>query len=706
MTTRFQTRPAFASNRLLNPQRAGALALAAAVWSGATAQAADTGFLSADLAREKISSTDARVERAAGGVLRVRTGHEKPWPGIAIGAPDGRWDLSAKRAISIPVTNTGPGAVTVSCRVDNDGADGVKNCVTGSLKLEPGASGLLNVALHSTPWRLSGPTNLIGMRGNPEFNGKLDSSKITQMLFFVNKPAQDHAFDLGLARAEGSVLVLDATKIFPLIDTFGQFAHASWPGKIAAESDLKARASEEERDLAARPSPDGWDIYGGWKNGPQLATNMFFRVEKVGGQWWLVDPQGRLFWSHGIDCVQAGSSTPISDREHYFSDLPAADSPLSRFYGSGSWAPHGYYLNHTPYKTYDFAAANVVRKYGADSTAAYTELTHRRLRSWGMNTIANWSDRRIYSTRKTPYTATIGGAAKPLAGSEGYWGKFDDVFDPSFREGIRRSIAREKGASVGDPWCLGYFVHNEIAWGDDVSLAVATLKSPASQAAKKVFVEELTARYGQIAKLNDAWGTTHASWDALLASTDAPDTRKAGADLRAFYSRFAETYFQTIRDELRAGAPGQLYLGCRFAWVNDLAARAGAKFCDVVSYNRYEYSVADLKLPAGLDKPLIIGEFHFGALDRGMFHTGLRVTASQEDRAAKYRAYVEGALRNPALVGTHWFQFKDQATTGRPDGENYQIGFLDICDTPYPETIAASRQVGGNLYELRRQAAR
>ena len=25
-------------------------------------------------------------------------------------------------------------------------------------------------------------------------------------------------------------------------------------------------------------------------------------------------------------------------------------------------------------------------------------------------------------------------------------------------------------------------------------------------------------------------------------------------------------------------------------------------------------------------------------------------------------------------------------------GENYQIGFVDICDTPYPETIAASRR--------------
>ena len=98
---------------------------------------------------------------------------------------------------------------------------------------------------------------------------------------------------------------------------------------------------------------------------------------------------------------------------------------------------------------------------------------------------------------------------------------------------------------------------------------------------------------------------------------------------------------------------------------------------------------------------MVIGEFHFGALDRGMFHTGLRETADQNARAAAYRSYVEGALDNPCLVGTHWFQYGDQATTGRGDGENYQIGLVDICDTPYGETIEAVRQVGTQLYTRR-----
>jgi hypothetical protein len=126
------------------------------------------------------------------------------------------------------------------------------------------------------------------------------------------------------------------------------------------------------------------------------------------------------------------------------------------------------------------------------------------------------------------------------------------------------------------------------------------------------------------------------------------------------------------------------------------------KHCDVVSYNLYRDDVAGFRLPVEADVPLVIGEFHFGALDRGMFHTGLRPVADQAARAEAYRRYVTGALRHPQFVGTHWFQYRDQATTGRAlDGENYQIGFVDICDTPYPETLAACREVGTRMYEAR-----
>ena len=191
--------------------------------------------------------------------------------------------------------------------------------------------------------------------------------------------------------------------------------------------------------------------------------------------------------------------------------------------------------------------------------------------------------------------------------------------------------------------------------------------------------------------------------------SEVPDASRK--DLHEFDLIIADLYYQICRDELKAVAPGKLYRGSsldfhyypderQFEWV----IYSAAKYCDVISFNRYRFSAADLKLPDDIDKPVIIGEFHFGALDRGLPHTGLRSVKDQEQRAEAYISYVEGALRNPCIVGVHWFQYSDQAYTGRFDGENYQIGFVDICDYPYWETIAASREVGYKLYQIRIQS--
>ncbi len=656
-----------------------------------------------------VITSDAKVTLPRSGLLRIETGHKSQWPGITLKAPAGKWDLSKYEYVSLDIKNLGAEPVTVSCRVDNPDADGSKNCVSDSIRLNPRSGGTLVVRIFPTPWRLSEPIELIGMRGAPVHSGKVDTSNITQLLVFVRKPGTEHTFEVRNIRAGGRVETLDVKTFFPFIDEFGQYIHKDWPGKTHSIDEMISQGKEEEKDISAHPGPTDRNKYGGWTAGPKLKATGFFRVQKYEGKWWLVDPEGRLFWSHGIDCVRSANATPITDREHYYRNLPEADSPFGKFYGGGSWAPHGYYKDHSPYKTYDFSQANFLRKYGRDWERAFAEITHRRLKSWGLNTIANWSDSDIYLMRKrdparrepTPYVCTISYGSRSLEGSEGYWGKFYDVFDPSFRQRLRERLEGEKGRAIDDPWCIGYFVHNEIAWGDEVSLAVAALISPAEQPAKKVFVEDLKAKYVTIEKLNAEWDTEYATWDALLQSQEAPDKKKSWADLTAFYTKTAETYFSTIRDELKKVAPNQLYMGCRFAWVNDRAARAATKFCDIVSYNRYSYSVAEQHLPDNIDMPIIIGEFHFGALDRGMFHTGLRKTDNQEDRADKYKSYVQGALRNPYIVGTHWFQYKDQATTGRGDGENYQIGFIDICDKPYPEIVRVCREVGYTLYEYR-----
>ena len=657
-----------------------------------------------DFQIDKVQANDVKIAVRGQG-LEMATGRKSPWPGVTLKAPAGHWDLAAFERVAVDVKNTGAQKVQVCCRVDNPGADGVKNCVTGNISLMPGKSKTLGVTLtRKMPENLRG--KLFGMRGYPgpwSDKGGIDAANVVALVVFVPRPSTEHRFEIANVRASGSRLEgqpVDASKLFPMIDTFGQYMHKDWPGKVHTLDELAQRRKSEAAELATKRGPQDWDQYGGWKSGPQLKATGRFRTEKVHGKWWLVDLEGRLFWSHGIDCVRMDNITPITDREHWFADLPGKDSPLAQFFGRGNWAPHGYYQNK-PYRTFNFTGANLLRKYGEDWRQASAEIIHQRLRSWSLNTIANWSDSAVYLMRKTPYTATVHIPNRPLEGSEGYWGKFADVFDPAFADGLHKAMAAQRGKAVGDPWCLGYFVGNELSWGNDTSLASAALASPASQPAKKVLVQDLKAKYQTIERLNAAWGVKHASWEALAESRTPPDAQKARQDLTAFYTKTAERFFECCRDAVKKADPEGLYLGCRFAWANDLAVRASAKYCDVVSFNRYQRSLADLSLPEGCDRPVVIGEFHFGALDRGMFHTGLVPTANQEERAQVYRQYVESALANPLVVGTHWFQYGDQATTGRGDGENYQIGFVDICDTPYPETIQACREVGAKMYATR-----
>ena len=661
----------------------------------------------------KVPATDVKVseaKREGGSALKIESFHHQDWPGVTLKAPQGKWDLSPFEHLALDAKNVGVNEVTLCCRVDNPGADGIRNCVTGHLTLKPGESGTMTVELKRRA-ASAARGKLFGMRGYPDGAGAdqptIDPDNVTQLLIFVPKPKEDHAFEVANIRVGGSYVPPpvkpEEKAFFPLIDTFGQYVHKDWPGKTHSLDELKARLAAERKELDEKPGPAEWDKWGGWAAGPALNATGFFRVEKHQGKWWLVDPDGKLFWSHGTDCVRENDTTPIEGREAWWQDFPGARPEFAEFLSDG-YALHGHYRGRTV-KAYSFSLANLKRKYGGDWKPRIADMAHRRLRSWGMNTIANWSDPAVYLMRRTPYTGTVHFGGKLLEGSEGYWGTFRDVFDPSFRDAIRKAMAAQVGKAAGDPWCLGFFVDNEIAWGDEVSLALAALQSPPEQAAKKAFLDDLKAKYGTIEKLNAAWGTSHASWDALLQHRDPPDKAKARDDLTAFYTRTADTYFKTIRDAVKEVAPNQLYLGCRFAWVNDRAADAAGRYCDVVSYNRYERSVARFRYPGKADVPLIIGEFHFGALDRGMFHTGLVPVQDQAERAKVYRDYVQGALRHPQFVGTHWFKYSDEPTTGRVyDEENYQIGLVDCCDTPYPETIEALREVGYGMYRYRLDA--
>ena len=573
-----------------------------------------------------ISATDSQFEMKKGkdgNVLSVTVLTNHQYPGITIKAPQNKWDLSQYEYVEVMVKNSGASQFSLNCRVDNPGADGKNNCVTANVTIPPGETRPIRVRLNRYgDDKMDG--KLFGMRGYPKKYGgpyTVNPSNIVQVLLFIFKPSIEHSFDVQSIIADGqhippTALTSDANPFFPFIDTFGQYKHKNWNGKTLSIQDLQAKRKSEEKELTSEP--EGLDKYGGWAKGPKFQATGFFRTQKVKGKWWLVDPDGNLFFSHGIDCVRMTDSTPIEERESWFENPPWQSPEFQGFISRGR-AIKDYYANRTV-KCFPFAGANLVRKYGENWRQIYSDLMHKRLRSWGLNTIGNWSDEQVRLMRKTAYTDSIGsGRTPPIQGSEGYWGKFPDVFDPSFKRNLKESMASKKGKSAGDPWCIGYFSDNEMSWGDEYSLSIGALKSPTEQPAKKVFIENLKAKYNSIEALNKVWGTKYESWEELSKSQNAPDKTKAKDDLLSFYTTIAEEYFKTVRETIKEVAPQQLYLGCRFAWVNQLAAKAAAKYCDVVSYNIYRRDVRDFKFNGEADVPLIIGEFHFGHLTEECF---------------------------------------------------------------------------------------
>lgn len=148
--------------------------------------------------------------------------------------------------------------------------------------------------------------------------------------------------------------------------------------------------------------------------------------------------------------------------------------------------------------------------------------------------------------------------------------------------------------------------------------------------------------------------------------------------------------------------PNHLNLGLRFGSRTPEAMLRASRGFDVFSMNSYGYEVDREGLEAAYritERPILIGEFHFGTPGRGLA-AGLRQTKNQQERGTAYRYYVENAAAHPALIGAHWFQWIDQPPTGRMDGENYNIGIVDVTDRPYVELVEAMKATHKRLLHV------
>lgn len=476
----------------------------------------------------------------------------------------------------------------------------------------------------------------------------------------------------------------------PYIDELGQLSWKDWPGKTLSAkemvSELKWELKQERKALNEAGSEFG--PYGGWKKLRFMDTG-FFRTEFDGSNWWFVDPDGYALFSIGLDCIGPSSEMRITGMEHLLPSLPDKEGMYKDAWSRESFSPF---------------IANMIRTFGEEWRERWRELTERRLHEWGINTIGNWSDSDFISCSKLAYVYPMDGF--PSTESTIYR-DFPDVFSTEY-EDQAVAFAKQLVSLKEDKRLVGYFMRNEPQWAfvDGLNVTEEMLRSPVLFASKYRLIAWVQEKYGTVERWNAAWDTSFDNFEDLLdnqkAIADGNHERKN--DIASFNRIMIRRYVEIPARACKEVDPYHLNLGMRYAWVSNEDLLEGCEAFDVFSINCYQIQ-PDRELIEFIEnkiqKPVMIGEFHFGAADSGLLAYGIQAVATQQDRGLAYRYYVEKAAIIPGLIGAHYFQLNDQTVLGRFDGENYQIGVVDVCQRPYQAFVEQMKTAHRNLYEIR-----
>ncbi len=508
-----------------------------------------------------------------------------------------------------------------------------------------------------------------------------------------------------------------------ITDEYGQYTISNAKNKIKCDKDLVDRKNAEavvldefmknyeKLPLSKYGSPLNEEL--------RQESKGHFYTKKVNGKWFLVDPDGYLFLSSGIDILRLGDSeTIISGREFMFESLPDKEKFASHFSNTGKRKRMPMDLDSgEAYRPYN---VNLEKKYGDDYKKKWLDTTIKRLKSWGYTSTGNWCDPEYFYGNgekfKLPYFAHIwtahgGDFAKVESG--GYWDRLPDPFDPLFKENVDKQIKIQVADYPvdNDPWCVGIFIDNEIPWGDcrnengHYSIIRGIMTQDACDKyvfAKKEMVKILQEKYDSISDANKAWNTNFSSWEDVNKPCffDLPKE-----DSSCCLTHFIDGYYSVIRTCFDKYFKNKLYLGTRIAeWgAGPELTKVCAKYADVVSFNCYHLDVNRNFFYYDLfDKPTIIGEFHFTAADANCFTPGLVPVADQKEKGEHIYDYIKSVFLNEKMVGVHWFQYYDQPTLGRSlDGENSNCGIVDITDTPHNDALIGIKKINSEIYNIK-----
>jgi hypothetical protein len=375
-----------------------------------------------------------------------------------------------------------------------------------------------------------------------------------------------------------------------------------------------------------------------------------YRLAEANGAWWLVAPDGSPFYATGTDGRGFDREEPglATGRAYYEAMRRIGFTSLGGWTNIWRWRV----LN-------DALVAE-----GAQPPATFTSLQ-----------TGNPRDR---------YDALIDASGR----SAGEPHAFPDPFDPRF-EATYREWVRERASMIRDKvWFAGWFADNEASHN-------GLYRHVYSPNCARAFAAWLRDRYGDVARLNAAWGTDYASLGALIEAR--PDPALPGRipatpgqspvvpegamyeDFLAFEQVVVKRYIDITIRSIRAEDPDSLIFSNRFmlgdqgAWarVHDLYGAYDGIAINIYPRNRSAGLSEDEKdvlraVHEQTGKPIIIGEWSVPAVDSGLYDnpdmidwSWPQTVPTQEERARQAALVTIDFYNLPFIVGAHWFTWRD-----------------------------------------------
>ncbi|MFD0672588.1 beta-galactosidase [Cohnella sp. GCM10027633] len=404
-----------------------------------------------------------------------------------------------------------------------------------------------------------------------------------------------------------------------------------------------------------------------------MSKRFYTTGRKEDGGWALLDPNGKEFFSLGVNCVFLPDS------------LNSAQ--LQEAYGSdGQWFQR------------------------------FADRKLEQIQEYGFNTLAAWHEK-YYWGNSFPKTIELRLSQHANKVNVDWGVGFPDVFCDSFVYSIQRVLTEhfhgEGRMLEDDPSLIGYYTDNELHWwgkggqwgmddmkqgADPTNLLQDYFELPSTAPGKKRWVRFLEDRYGDIDSLNKAWNGEYWAFDDLLTVFSyTADTEAFEQDKLDYLKLIAETYYSTTTSLLRTYDKNHLILGCRLVGAStpEVVLEVMGRYLDVVSLNFYtrEFPGKWLTRVSELTgRPVMVTEFSICAgrqagylsSTNGAQHATVK---DQSRRGQLYDKFIKQAVALPSCVGAHWFALYDFRSVRHPLNGNY--GLLTADDAPWEEFTEA-----------------